>query len=227
MKTVAIIPAFNEEKRVFQAISDVYGFVDDVVVVDDCSLDKTGERAFEAGAHVLRHIVNRGQGAALQTGTDYALKNLCADIIVHFDADGQMQGSDVPNLIAPIETGEAQVVLGSRFLGAEAKDMPTTRLVTLQAAMWFTRFLSGIKITDTHCGFRALSAEAAGSIRLTMNRMAHASELLDILVAKRLPYVERPVTIRYSSETLRKGQSFMSGFIILKDLFKGRFIDEL
>ncbi len=224
MKIVAIIPAYHEEARIEAAVRDAAQFVDAVVVVDDCSTDQTGERALAAGAHVLRHVINRGQGAALQTATDYALEQLDADVIVHFDADGQMQGHEIASLVAPIVNNEADIVLGSRFLGQASTNMPLTRRLTLKLGLIFTRLVSGIKTTDTHNGFRALSKSAASKLRLTLDRMAHASEILDLIVVHKLKYTERPVTIRYSQETLAKGQSSLGSLIIAKDFLKKRFL---
>ncbi len=226
MKVVAVIPAYNEEVRVALAIKDAASFVDDVVVVDDCSRDATLSAAYEAGAHVVHHVVNRGQGAALQTGTEYALNELNADMIVHFDADGQMRGEDIPVLLEPLYRNEADVVLGSRFMGKKA-DMPLTRFLTLRAALLFTMMVSGIRVTDTHNGFRALSAKAAREMSITIDRMAHGSEILDLIKVKKLKFVERPVSIRYTQDTLKKGQSFFDGFTVIKDFFKAKFFDEL
>lgn len=225
MNVVAVIPAYNEQGRIAVSVTDAAAYVQAVVVVDDCSKDVTGEEALDAGAYVLRHVINRGQGAAIQTGTQFALEELGADVVVHFDADGQMRGDEIPKMIAPIAAGEADVVLGSRFLGLKA-NMPWTRWLTLRAALLFTVMVSGIRVTDTHNGFRALSANAAKQIRIRMNRMAHASEILDLIKVHKLRFVERPVQIRYSDETLEKGQSFMGSFAILRDYFKAKFFDE-
>lgn len=224
MKKVAVIPAYNEEARIADAVRDAAPYVDAVVVVDDCSRDRTFGRAFQAGAHVLRHIINRGQGAALQTATDYAMEKLDAEIIVHFDADGQMTGSEIPMLCEPIEKGEADIVLGSRFLGKKA-NMPFTRRLTLLGGLLFTRMVSGIRTTDTHNGFRALSRDAATKVRITLDRMAHASEILDLLQIHKLRYVERAVTIKYTEDTLRKGQSSLGALTIVKDFIEKRLLD--
>lgn len=226
MKVVAVIPAYNEGKRIAATIADAAKFCDAVVVTDDCSKDDTGGVARAAGAHVLRHIINRGQGAAIQTATTYALEFLKPDVIVHFDADGQMMGQEIPMMIEPIVKGEADVVLGSRFLGKKA-NMPLTRWLTLRLALLFTVFISGIRVTDTHNGYRALSAKAASEMKITLDRMAHASQILDLIKAKRFKFVERPVTIRYSEETLAKGQSSLGALVILKDFFKDKFLGDL
>ena len=224
MKIVAIIPAYNEGSRVAEAVRDALLFVDDAVVIDDCSSDKTSEQAFKAGAFVLRHIINRGQGAALQTGTDYALENLNADIVVHFDADCQMQGKDIPKMIKPILENQADVVLGSRFLSGKLQ-MPLSRKIILKLGIVFTLIISGIKLSDTHCGFRALSRKAAREIKITRDRMAHASEILDLIKVKKMRFVECAVEIKYSKESLAKGQSSWGAFIIVKDLLKSKFLD--
>lgn len=225
MRIVAIIPAYNEEARIMAAVQDAAKYVDTVVVVDDCSTDSTSDQALTAGAHVLRHVINRGQGAALQTATDFALQNLAADVIIHFDADGQMSGSEIPMMAAPIMSGAADIVLGSRFLGSRLDaNMPWTRQFILKLGLIFTRLVSGIKTTDTHNGFRALSANAASKLHLTLDRMAHASEILDLIIVHKLRYVERSVTIRYSAETLAKGQSSLGSLLIAHDFLKKRFL---
>lgn len=224
MITVAIIPAYNEAPRIEKAIADAKAFVNHVVVIDDCSKDATWNIARSAGAIVLRHIINRGQGAALQTGVDYALSELNADVVVHFDADGQMRGDEIPMMIAPIVSGEADAVLGSRFLGKDAVAMPPVRRALVKLGTLFTMALSGIRITDTHNGFRAFSRKAAGEIRISLDRMAHASEIVDLVKTKRLRYVERPVTITYSQETLHKGQSTIKAMLTAKDILKKKFV---
>lgn len=224
MRIVALIPAYNEESRIGAAVRDALAHVQAVVVVDDASRDRSGQVAQEAGAIVLTHILNRGQGAALQTATDYALKYLNPDVLVHFDADGQMQGGDIEGMVTPILRGEADIVLGSRFLGKEAENMPLLRHLVLRAGVLFTAIFSGIRITDSQNGFRALSRKAAEDIRITLDRMAHASEILDLINVKRLRYREHPVTIRYSSDTLQKSPSTMRAFGIAKDLFKSKLV---
>ncbi len=227
MKIVAVIPAYNEGTRVREAVLDARAFVDSVVVVDDCSSDETGEVAFLAGAIVLRHPINRGQGAALQTATDYTLRYLNADVIVHFDADGQMRGDEIARLADPIIKGEVDIVTGSRFLADHASMPFTKKWLVLKPALLLTFIISGIRLTDTHNGFRALSCKAAEKLRITLDRMAHASEILDEIVVQRLRHKELPVNIRYTADTIKKGQNFFSGFKVLADLFKDKFFDEL
>lgn len=197
-RTVAIIPAYNEGAMIGSVVESLCNRVTEVVVVDDCSRDTTVQHAYEAGATVLRHLVNRGQGAALATGTAYALKQ-DADIIVHFDADGQHSPEDIQKFVVPLTQGNVDVVLGSRFLAqSDSTSMPLPRRVLLKCAIAFTSFFSGIRLTDTHNGFRALSRRAAELIRIRENRMAHASEIIHEIAHHRLRVREVPVAIRYT-----------------------------
>lgn len=218
------MPAYNEEARIGASVTDILSQVQAVVVVDDASQDRTGQIAQDAGAIVLTHVLNRGQGAALQTATDYALKHLDPDIVIHFDADGQMQASDIEGMIGSLLRGEADIVLGSRFLGKDAENMPAFRKLVLRAGVLFTFALSGIRVTDSQNGFRALSRKAAEDIRISLDRMAHASEILDLIKVKSLRYCEHPVTIRYSLETLEKSPSTWRAVGIAKDLLKKKFV---
>lgn len=222
MKMIAVIPAFNEEQVVADVVNSVRPFVQEVVVVDDGSKDGTAERAAAAGARVVVHPINRGQGAALQTGMDTAL-TMGANIIVHFDSDGQHPAHQISALVRPILDGEADVVLGSRFLD-NTSNVPAVRRLILKAGGVFTRAMSGLAITDPHSGFRALSRSAAEKIRLRQDRMAHASEFLQLLSRHDLRYKEIPVTIRYTDYSLARGQSSWNAIKIVIDLIKGSLL---
>lgn len=224
MKTIVVMPAYNEGDRIVEAINDASRFVDAVVVVDDGSHDQTAERAGSAGAIVLRHAINRGQGAALQTGMDYALQKLEAEVIVHFDADGQMRGEEILPLAFAIQNGEADVVLGSRFLGS-TEHMPPFRRLILKLAIAFTFLTVGLWLTDTHNGFRALSQKAAKKIRLRQNKMAHATEILEQIAAQKFRVREHPVTIRYTKATLAKGQKSSALFRVAWDVLRQKLMN--
>jgi polyprenyl-phospho-N-acetylgalactosaminyl synthase len=211
-----VIAAYNEAEVIGRVIAELKRQEFDVVVVDDGSRDGTGEVAWKGGAVVLRHPVNLGQGAALQTGIDYALRR-GAEYVVTFDADGQHRTRDIISLVAALEEHGAEFALGSRFLGS-AIDLPLARRILLQAATWFTRFTSGMRVTDTHNGLRAMTRRGASRISLRQNRMAHASEFLDQIAHSGLPWVEVPVTIQYSGYSLAKGQKLGDSLAILVDL---------
>lgn len=213
MKTVwVVIAAFREESVIGDVVRGVITQYPNVIVVDDASGDQTGARAQEAGATVLSHLINRGQGAALKTGIDYALSR-GAEIIVTFDADGQHHVEDIAAIVAPIEAGQVEVTLGSRFL-RDGSNVPPLRKMILRAGIMFTRLTTGLRLTDTHNGFRGLSRVAARKIRIVQDRMAHASEILDEVARHRLSYREVPVTITYSYYSRGKGQSSLAMFKI-------------
>lgn len=216
MKIVAVIPAYNEEKTIKKVIMDLKAKVDEIIVVDDGSCDNTKSIAENEGVIVLKHIVNRDQGAALQTGTEYALK-LGADIIVHFDADGQHKVEDIEKFTAPILLGERDVVFGSRFLEKKSiNNIPLTkRYLILKPAIILNRILTGLNLTDAHNGLRALSRKAAMTINITQDRKAHNTEIPSQVRKSGLKWKEVPVEIIYSEY----GQGFGGGIEILRDLF--------
>jgi glycosyltransferase involved in cell wall biosynthesis len=215
-----VIAAYNEAKVIADVVADVRSTGHRVVVVDDGSRDGTGDIAARAGAIVIRHPINLGQGAALQTGIDFALMQ-GAEVVVTFDADGQHRAADVAGLVDALQQNGADFALGSRFLGS-AIDLPPTRRALLRAATWFTRATTGLSITDSHNGLRAMSRRGAARIHLRQNRMAHASEILDQIAVSGLKYVETPVTIQYSAYSLAKGQSLFDALLIVLDLFARR-----
>jgi len=215
-----VIAAYNEDAVIARVVTDVRRAGYRLVVVDDGSRDATTDVARAADATVVAHPLNLGQGAALQTGIDYALAQ-DAEIIVTFDADGQHRVSDIVRLTAALVDEQADFALGSRFLG-NAPNLPMARRLMLQAATLFTRLTTGLAITDTHNGLRAMTRRGAAAIRLRQNRMAHASEFLSQIAVSGLRYVERPVTIEYTAYSLAKGQNMRDAVLILLDLFAHR-----
>jgi glycosyltransferase involved in cell wall biosynthesis len=219
MSIWVVIAAYNEAKVIARVVGDVARRGYRVVVVDDGSADDTAERA-SAASIVVRHPINLGQGAALQTGIDCALQN-GADIIVTFDADGQHRSADIEHLVSALREAPADFALGSRFLGSTMA-LPPARRLLLRAATIFTQLTTGLRLTDTHNGLRAMTRRGAGAIRLRQNRMAHASEILAQIAASGRPYVEVPVRIEYTAYSLAKGQRLGDALAILFDLFARR-----
>ncbi|OHB78186.1 MAG: family 2 glycosyl transferase [Planctomycetes bacterium RBG_16_64_10] len=217
-----VVPAYNEALRLDATLAALGSHYRNVVVVDDGSTDATRTVAMGHGVWHLRHLFNCGQGAALQTGIDFALRQ-GARIVVTFDADGQHQVEDVARLLAPIRAGRADIALGSRFLGS-APGLPWSRWLMLKLGVLFTRLFSGLPVTDTHNGLRAFSHDAAARIRITLAGMAHASEIIEQIRQHRLRWCEVPVTIRYDEETLNKGQSSWNGLRIVARLVMGRIV---
>lgn len=199
-----VIAAFNEGAVIADVVRPLLDSGYHVVVVDDGSTDDTAARARAVGAVVVRHAVNRGQGAALQSGLRHAL-NHSAQVLVTFDADGQHSTNDVLRLVRPIVDGAADIVLGSRFL-EHAASVPPLRRLLLRAAVIFTGVMSGVRLTDTHNGLRGMSRRAAMQIDLQLDRMAHASEIIDQLAGTGLPLIEIAVDVRYTPYSIEKGQ---------------------
>lgn len=220
--TFVVIAAYNEAAVIDGVVREVVAAYPNVVVVDDGSRDGTFEAAKRAAPFVLRHAVNCGQGAALQTGIDFALQR-GAECIVTFDADGQHRVEDIAAMIEPILRGDCDVTLGSRFLGSTVA-MPVKRRIALKLAVLFTRWVNRIEVTDAHNGLRAFSRRAAEKIRIRMDRMAHASEIMDQIRIHRLAYREVPVQIRYTEYSLKKGQSLRGAFKILVHYLIGRVV---
>ncbi|HTM69167.1 MAG TPA: glycosyltransferase family 2 protein [Candidatus Binatia bacterium] len=224
MKVFVVMPAYNERGRIGAVVRGLLPRVDRVIVVDDGSTDGTADEARAAGADVVAHVLNRGQGAALKTGTLLAADE-GADVIVHFDADGQHDPDALPALLAPFELGSADVVFGSRFLGLRSDGMPFSRRLLLGAARQFSSLVLGIprSVTDPQSGVRAMSAEAARGIDFTQDRMAHCSEILRLVSRSGLRSVEVPVRVIYTAETLAKGQKAADAVRIVWQLLLGAF----
>lgn len=217
-----VIPAYNEGRVVQEGIRPLLEAGYRVIAVDDGSSDDTYQQLCELPIHALRHPINLGQGAALQTGMSYALQ-LGAEAVVHFDADGQHQVEDIPTLLEPVLSGQADIVLGSRFLRkSDSESIPSHRRMVLRVGVWVNAVLTGVWLTDAHNGFRVLGKKALTSIHLYENRMAHASEILVRMRRAKLTYVERPTTIIYTDYSQEKGQSGWNGVHIVIDLILRR-----
>lgn len=220
--THVVIAAYREEAAIGPVVAQLRASYPHVVVVDDGSGDLTAERALAAGAIVVSHLVNRGQGAALQTGIAYSL-GAGARYIVTFDADGQHRPEDIPALVLPLVRGETDVCLGSRFL-ADADTVPVARRILLFLAVVFTWVTSRMNVTDAHNGLRAFSREAAARLDIQLDRMAHASEVLDQIRRSGLRYREVPVRIRYTEYSLAKGQRSGAALKVALDYLIGRLL---
>lgn len=213
-----VIPAFNEADAIREVVAAVVRQFANVIVVDDGSGDATAAEARRGGAVVLRHSVNRGQGAALQTGFEFALAR-GAERIVSFDADGQHRVDDIAPLLEALEG--ADVAIGSRFLALRS-NVPFPRRMLLRCAAIFMRMTTGVRLTDAHNGLRAMNRRAAEKIRLTIDGMAHASEFVDLIRRNGLIVVEVPVVVNYSEYSMRKGQSSFAAFRIAFDYLMKR-----
>jgi glycosyltransferase involved in cell wall biosynthesis len=215
----AIVPAYQESARIARVVSDLSDHVDRVVVIDDASTDDTVDQACAAGAVVLRHHVNRGQGAALETGHAYARKH-GAEYVLHFDGDGQFSVHDIGPALQALKKAHADVLFGSRFLD-DRTNMPwAKRHVIFPISRLVNRLFVPLPLTDIHNGFRILTKEALDHIAISQDRMAHASELPAQVGHAGLRWIEFPVEVTYHEF----GQGIRGGIHILKELIFGKFI---
>jgi len=212
-----VVPALNEEARVATVVADLRTHFGTVVVVDDGSADATADLARAAGARVVRHPGNLGQGAALQTGFAFALTDPAMQHVITFDSDGQHRVDDAVALLAVARDTGVDVVLGSRFLTPDTA-VPRARKAVLRAGIAFTRATTRLRVTDTHNGLRVLNRRAVQAIDLTLSDMAHASQLLGLIARRGLTWTEAPVVIDYADETRRRGQSNVNALNIVFDL---------
>jgi glycosyltransferase involved in cell wall biosynthesis len=212
-----VVRCFNEASVVGQVIDSLRDTFPNVVGVDDGSTDRSAEVMREAGARVVRHDVNLGAGAALQTGLEFALLDSDAQYFLCFDADGQHQVADAMSMVDRLREGEVDVLIGSRFLG-HTTAMPAVRRAVLRTARLFERLVSGVALTDAHNGLRAFTRRAAERIDLRIADMAYASELLSQIARSGLPYEEHPVTIDYTPYSVAKGQRSINSVNIAVDV---------
>lgn len=204
---LVIVPAYNEAPETLRSVLKYLRAADySVLLVDDGSELPCADLAGQFGCSYLAHPRNLGQGAALRTGMNDAVHAAQVEYVVHFDADGQHQVADLPDLLAPLRTGEVDVVLGSRFL-LPNPETPLLKRYLLKAGRLFHGLLLGMWLSDAHCGLRALNRRAFTAIQLEENRMAHASEILMEIRRHQLRWMEVPVRITYSEYAVKKGQS--------------------
>jgi glycosyltransferase involved in cell wall biosynthesis len=218
---LVIVPAFNEGKAVKTTVEHLLAAGYRVVVVDDGSSDDTAEVRHLPIVY-LRHAVNLGQGAALETGMIYALR-AGTDIAVHFDADGQHDCAQIERLTAPIVEGKADVVFGSRFLRKEDRaQVPWRKRILLRGGILISWAMTGMLLSDTHNGFRAMSRRALERVHLQENGFAHATEIMQRVREAGMRYSEVPITITYSEYSEKKGQRLSGSLSILFDLIMAK-----
>ncbi len=211
-----VIPLFNEATVIADVIAGARGTFPHIVCVDDASTDGSGAAARAAGAVVVTHPFNLGQGAALQTGIDYVVQATDAAFLVTFDADGQHRVEDAAAMVQRARTEDVAIVFGSRFLDDRTKPGWLRRII-LKGAVWITNQQTGLRLSDAHNGLRVIRRDAAQRLDLEQNRMAHATEIVLQLARTGLPWVEHPVLIVYTDYSRSKGQSLINSVNILID----------
>jgi polyprenyl-phospho-N-acetylgalactosaminyl synthase len=212
-----VIPLYNEGTVIGDVVREARRTFPHVVCVDDGSSDDGAARAAAAGAVVVRHPVNLGQGAALQTGFEYALSVPGMRWVVTYDADGQHQVDDVVVMLAMARDEDLDVVFGSRFLD-DRTEAGFLKGVVLKLAVGYTNLTTRTRLTDAHNGLRVMSRDVVARVEITQNRMAHASELVHQIGHMGIRYGESPVHILYTDYSRSKGQSLWNAVNILADL---------
>jgi polyprenyl-phospho-N-acetylgalactosaminyl synthase len=218
-----VIPAFNEAEVIGEVIADVRAVFDHVVCVDDGSADGTGELALRAGAHLVRHPINVGQGAAIQTGVEYARAQPGARAFATFDADGQHRVKDVAAMVDRLAEGDVDIVIGTRFGGGEGSRPPLLKRVVLQTAARLSPSGRRLGLTDTNNGLRVFNKTVADGLNITMSGMSHANEFVLLIAEHNWRVVEMPVEVLYTEYSKSKGQPLLNGVNIIFDGFlRGR-----
>lgn len=215
--TYVIIPVYNEESVIADVVKVVAESFGNIVCVNDGSRDHSSEKILTTSALLVNHPINLGQGAAIQTGIEYALKDPNAQYFVTFDADGQHDLEDVKKMLDYIRKEGVDVVLGSRFLGG-SQNMTRLKKAVLKAAVKFSNFTTGLSLTDAHNGLRVFNRKVAENLDITMPDMAHASEIIHRIAEHEFKYKELPVTITYTDYSKAKGQSIMNAVNITFDV---------
>lgn len=199
MKVVLGMPAFNEEEKLEGIINEIKKFVDNIIVCNDGSTDSTGSIANKMGTVVINHKKNLGYGTAIKSIFSKA-KEMEADILITFDADGQHRSQDIQSVIKPILDGDADIVVGSRFLDSEA-EMPKYRKFGIKAITNIANISSEIKLTDSQSGFRAYNKKTLSEIQITESGMGVSTEILIKANKKKLRIKEVPIKILYQGKT--------------------------
>ncbi len=218
-----IVPAYNEAVVIGDVVAELRTVFDHVVCVDDGSADDTGELARQAGASLVRHPINLGQGAAIQTGVEYARKQPGARVFATFDADGQHRVKDVVKMIDRLNRGDVDIVIGTRFGQQVANRPPLLKRIVLQTAARLSRRGRRLGLTDTNNGLRVFNKTVADGMNITMSGMSHATEIVMMIAENHWRVAEVPVEVLYTEYSKSKGQPLLNGVNIIFDGFlRGR-----
>ena len=215
--TWLIVPCYNEGTVIFDVLTHARETFPNIVGVNDGSADNSAEQIRAAGAHLVDHPVNLGQGAAIQTGVEYARKQPGAQYFVTFDADGQHQEKDVVRMIERLRTEPLDIIVGTRFAGQENSQVPWIKRAVLKTVVMLSPRTKKLGLTDAHNGLRAFNRKVAEEMNIRMNGMSHASEIVSMIDKHGWRVDEEPVDILYTEYSMSKGQSLINGVNILAD----------
>ena len=215
--TWLIVPCYNEGTVIFDVLTNARETFPNIVGVNDGSADDSAARIRAAGAHLVDHPVNLGQGAAIQTGVEYARAQPGAKYFVTFDADGQHQVKDVTRMIERLRTEPLDIIVGTRFAGQENSQVPWIKRAVLKTVVMLSPRTKKLGLTDAHNGLRAFNRTVAEEMNIRMNGMSHASEIVSMIDKHGWRVDEEPVDILYTEYSMSKGQSLINGVNILAD----------
>lgn len=215
--TWLIVPCYNEGQVIQEVLASARETFPNIVAVNDGSRDNSAQAIHAAGAHLVNHPVNLGQGAAIQTGVEYARAQPGAKFFVTFDADGQHQVKDVKRMVERLRTEPIDIVVGTRFAGQEDTQVPWIKRVVLKTVVFLSPRTRRLGLTDAHNGLRAFNAKVAHEMNIRMNGMSHASEIVTMIDEHGWRVAEEPVDILYTEYSMGKGQSLINGVNILAD----------
>ncbi|MGM1061130.1 glycosyltransferase family 2 protein [Saccharothrix sp. Mg75] len=211
-----VVPVYNEAQVIGDVVRNALQTFPNIVCVDDGSRDGSADAIRASGAHLVQHPVNLGQGAALQTGVEYARRQEGAEYFVTFDADGQHQVVDVLRMLERLRAEPVDIIVGTRFKG-DASHIPLLKRVVLRTVVTVSPRLRKLKLSDAHNGLRVFNKKVADEVRITLNGMGHASEIVEMIAQKGWRVSEEQVEILYTEYSMSKGQSLINGVNILFD----------
>ena len=218
-----VVPVFNEGQVIREVAAKARETFPNIVCVDDGSSDDSAEEIKAAGVHLVRHPVNLGQGAAIQTGVEYARKQPGARFFVTFDADGQHQVDDVSAMVARLRTEPVDIIVGTRFAEGRSESVPLLRRMALRTIVFLSPRTRRLGLSDAHNGLRVFNKKVADDLDLLMSGMSHASEFIALIDHHKWRVAEQPVTILYTEYSRAKGQSLINGVnIVAAGLFHTR-----
>lgn len=219
-----LIRVYNEEKKIKETLDALFSAgYNNIVIVNDGSQDNSWKilESYWDKIVLLKHFKNRGGWAALETGFEYFRRYGKCELVCTFDADGQHQIKDLEKFLQEFQTDQdLEVILGSRFIKKTNTNVWLMRKIVLKLGIIFTFFVSHLKLTDSHNGYRVFRLQTLEKIKLSIDDMSYASEMIDIIASKKIKFKEVPVDIIYTDYSLSKWQKSSNAIkIALKTLW--------
>lgn len=214
-----IVPAYNEKKVIKEIVSNLLNKFSNIIVIDDGSTDGTSNEIKDLDIKILRHEINLGVGAAVQTGFKFVSMISSAHAVITFDADGQHLVKDAESMAKEVMICDADIIFGTRF-PKFARNIPLIKRIVLKTIAKITYFVTGVSLSDAHNGLKAFKVSALRNLELNFSAYSYESELITQVSKKKLKYKEMPTDIKYTDYSIKKGQKLSNGLIIIEDLLK-------